>query len=297
MADRSLNMKRVKSAIVWGSLILGILVVSVLSIQKKANAEVKLLNIEIKGIAGDQQMISESEVKKILMKAHGAPLTKANIKTVNTRKLESKLRKDKRVARADIYLDAKNRLHVIVMQREPLMRVVVDGGHDYYIDHNGKAIPVTVGSAVRVPIISGITEEYTSKFALTDKPSKLKDMYHIMKYVSQDAFLTSLVEQAYVSQDSIGDIILVPKVGRERLILGDASNLEEKFSKLKIFYKEGLPRIGWNRYTSLNLKYASQVSGKLADPNAPKLYKVETAQDSVQMATTSISNNESSIHN
>jgi hypothetical protein len=101
-----------------------------------------------------------------------------------------------------------------------------------------------------------------------------------------------------VSADSIGDIIMIPKIGREQLIVGDARNLDEKFEKLKIFYQDVLPRLGWNRYKTLNLKYTAQITGQLANPNVPKIKTMEVPRDSTQtaMKAPSTSNNESIHH-
>jgi cell division protein FtsQ len=48
-------------------------------------------------------------------------------------------------------------------------------------------------------------------------------------------------------------------VGNHKIILGDCSDLEQKFKKLFAFYKDGLNKIGWNTYKTINLKYKNQV--------------------------------------
>jgi cell division protein FtsQ len=296
MSDRKLNIKRVRDAIIWLLLFISLGTVTFFAVQRKANADVKAVDIEIIGVLGDQKMISEKEIKRILMETAGKPITKSNIKTLNLRKLEQKLDRDKRIERADIYFDAKDILHVIVHQKVPVMRVVVENGADYYLDINGKKVQHTVGSAIRVPIVTGITETFTPAIFASDKPSKLRDIFVMLKKVQDDPFLTALVEQVHVNQDSIGDIIIIPKVGREQLVIGDARNLDEKFEKLKIFYRDGLPRLGWNRYKTLNLKYDNQIAGTLIDPTIPKIKMASIPHDSLQTAMVPKPNNNESIH-
>jgi hypothetical protein len=74
-----------------------------------------------------------------------------------------------------------------------------------------------VGSAVRVPVVTGVSEILLmQRFLTSDKPSSLKDVFNIMKYVSEDEFLSALIEQAHVENDSIGDIVLIPKIGQRK---------------------------------------------------------------------------------
>ena len=157
--------------------------------------------------------ISEKEINQILMLAAGKTLTKANINTLNLRRLEAKLNKDKRIERADLYFDSKNRLNVRIIQKKPVMRVIDEAGLQYYLDEHGKQIPVTKGSASRVPIVTGIRDKFNARLLASDKPSKLKDIFNIMKYVSKDAFLSALIEQVHIENDSAGDIVLIPKIG------------------------------------------------------------------------------------
>jgi len=266
MSDRKLNMKRVRDAMIWLTLIAGISALLFFSIMRKSNAEVKTLVVEIEKINDGEQLISEKEIKQILQLAAGKTITKANIKSLNLRKLEAKLNKDKRIQRADLYFDSKNRLHAHIIQKKPIMRVIEEEGGEYYLDENGKQVPVTRGSAVRVPLVTGIRDTFSLVNTKSDRQSKLKQVFDIMKYVAKDPFLTALIEQAHVEHDSIGDIVLIPKLGREKLIFGDASDIQAKFDNLKIFYRDGMPKLGWSRYKSLNLKYSHQVRGMLANP-------------------------------
>jgi cell division protein FtsQ len=284
MSVKKINMKRVRDVLIGTTLFVSIMMVLVFAIMRKSDAVIKSVDIDIVGVNGDQRMISSREVKMILMETAGKPLSKANIKSINIRKLEQKLDRDKRVEKSDIYFDAKDILHVKIYQKTPIMRVATADNTDYYLDVNGKKVPHSVGNAIRVPLVTGITEEFTPQIFTHDKPSKLREIYKILKKVHNDPFLSALVDQVHVNQDSIGDIIIIPKVGREQLIVGNANNLEEKFEKLKIFYKDGLPRLGWNRYKSLNLKYEDQIAGTLINPQIPEIKMEPIPKDSLQQA-------------
>jgi len=46
---------------------------------------------------------------------------------------------------------------------------------------------------------------------------------------------------------------------KQLILFGPMDEIEEKFKKLKLFYKEVLPKKGWNTYSSINLKYKNQI--------------------------------------
>jgi cell division protein FtsQ len=76
-------------------------------------------------------------------------------------------------------------------------------------------------------------------------------------YVDKDPFLKAFIEQIFVRADN--DLVLIPKVGSAKIIFGDTENMEGKFEKLLVFCKEGLNRIGWNKYRSIDLRFEGQI--------------------------------------
>jgi len=56
-----------------------------------------------------------------------------------------------------------------------------------------------------------------------------------------------------------GEIELISRVGNQPVLFGDINDMEEKFDKLLLFYKEGLSKTGWNQYKTINLTYKDQV--------------------------------------
>jgi cell division protein FtsQ len=79
----------------------------------------------------------------------------------------------------------------------------------------------------------------------------------LLRYIHADEFWNAQVAQLDI--DSKGRIRMYPQVGDERIEFGRPENLERKFAKLRIYYKEILPRTGWNRYGRVNLEYDGQI--------------------------------------
>jgi cell division protein FtsQ len=73
----------------------------------------------------------------------------------------------------------------------------------------------------------------------------------------ENSFWNAQIEQINVLKDN--DIELIPRVGDHIIYLGKIDNFEEKLKRLMIFYKDGLNKIGWNKYKRINLEYDNQI--------------------------------------
>jgi len=271
-------MKRVRDTIIWTLLIGGILALLFFSVQRKSKAKVTSLVVHIESMNGQDRFITESDIIRIIEKEAGRNINKADIRSLDIRHLEAKLNTDKRIGRADLYFDSNDRLNVKVSQKKPILRMIDNVGAEYYLDDKGFQIPTTIGSAIRVPIVTGLNEVFDPNFLVAEKRTKLKEVFDVAIYIAQDDFLKSLIEQIHV--DNSRDIILVPKIGKEKIIFGNADMIEDKFFNLKIFYKEGMTKLGWNRYKTLNLKYSGQVRGELSNPELAEK-PIMTVRDSI----------------
>jgi cell division protein FtsQ len=57
------------------------------------------------------------------------------------------------------------------------------------------------------------------------------------------------------------EIELIPRVGNQRILIGNADSLDVKLNNLQAFYKQVLPKVGWDTYKVINVKYTNQVIG------------------------------------
>ncbi|MFZ1360247.1 MAG: hypothetical protein WAS28_17240, partial [Saprospiraceae bacterium] len=93
-----------------------------------------------------------------------------------------------------------------------------------------------------------------------DKKNVYYKAFEVIKAIYKDPFMSAMTEQLLVDENK--DISIIPKLGNHKIILGDATDLENKFKKLAIFYKEGMPPEGWSLYKEINLKFKNQVVAK-----------------------------------
>ena len=84
-----------------------------------------------------------------------------------------------------------------------------------------------------------------------------KGLVKIALFLQEDRFWREQVEQIHVTPKQ--EIVLVPRIGNHIIEIGKADNLEKKLAKLEEFYKEGLSKVGWNKYNKINIEFDKQV--------------------------------------
>lgn len=237
-------------------MVLTIMGVLFMAVQRKMNATVTTVSITITGIKGGKNLVTKKGVKQMFRNYLGYDLEMSSIRDLDLMDMETMLEGDDRIKEAEVYIDNKDRLYIKIEQRVPILRVFSKANTTYYLDVDGNEIPAYRGATIRVPIASGNIESYDPRLLEEKADSRLKDVYKLAKYIHEDEFLAALIEQIDVQEN--GEVMMVPKVGRQKLDFGHVENMEERFEKLKILYKGGMEQVGWRKYDVLTLKYDSR---------------------------------------
>ena len=158
---------------------------------------------------------------------------------------------------------------VDVKQRNPIIRVINADGDSYYIDDEGKLMPLSDKYTMKVLVANGnIMEPYSRRYmysmedmgkdTLLNKTSMLDELYAVAKYIDTSSFWKAQVQQVYINSER--DMEIVPLAGDQKIIFGDTTCMEEKFKKLLTFYQQGLNTTGWwDKYAVINLKFKNQI--------------------------------------
>lgn len=240
----------------WLMFLFIVAMIWIIARNRKANTFADGLLVEVKELSGGDKLISERDVRQVLLSAFGSDLENSELASLDVDRMERVLENDPFVKNADVYIDQNNQVHIDIDQREPLVRVLDNHGNNYYLDAAGKKMPPSKNYAARVIVATGNVSPYTPEFRQKRK-SNLKDLFNLTQALLADEFLASFIQQIHVN--NAGDFILVPLIGDQKIILGPARKLEDKLDRLKIFYKEGMPYEGWRKYETINLKYSGQV--------------------------------------
>lgn len=182
----------------------------------------------------------------------GASLSKLNFKTI-----ENRIKINPYISDAELYSDLKGNLTVKVMLRRPIARMVRNDGPDGYIAEDGTIMPVSENFTSRVVLISGPFVRQLLRQQNMYQTPEGGQLMTMLKLIVDDEFWNAQITELEV--DSRLKIAFFPQVGDERIEFGKPENLDVKFRKLKIFYKEILPRVGWNKYNRVNLEYDGQI--------------------------------------
>ena len=212
--------------------------------------------------------VDRDDVMKLL-RDRGDSIKGQPMASVNVAELENVLNSHVAISDAEVYVSVDGEVSIEVKQRRPVIRVFNADNESYYIDEEGKMMPLSDKYTARVLIANGdLYEPYAKRYmysvqdierdSLACARSLLDDLYNLAMFIRKDPFWNAQVEQVFINGEK--EIELIPVVGDHRILLGDASDLEDKFKRLRVFYEEGLVPTGWwNNYSMINLKFKDQV--------------------------------------
>lgn len=193
----------------------------------------------------DHGFISKHEVLRLLTSKKLSPVGKP-MEEINTRQLEEELARHPLVGNVECFRTIGGRIGIEVTQRLPILRIMTVGGQNYYIDDQGKTMPIP-NSAAHVPVVTGHV----------DKAFATKELYEFGQFLQKHPLWKAQIQQINVTPTH--ELELVPMVGDHILFLGKPGDYEDKFNRLETFYRKGLNEVGWNKYSRISLEFNNQI--------------------------------------
>jgi cell division protein FtsQ len=189
--------------------------------------------------------VSEANIVAALKQAGLDPVGSL-MRTINTDKIETELLRNEMLARVVAYKTPSGLIRVDVKQKTPILRIF-SAGESFYIDSQGKLMPTSRRYTAHVPLASGYVEK---KLATTY-------LYEFALFLQEHEFWDNQIEQIYVYPDR--EVELIPRVGDHRILLGTLDDFREKLENLQLFYEQAIPKVGWEKYSIINLKFKNQI--------------------------------------
>ena len=237
---------------VWILIGMGTMVLFGGAMMQKSLKKCTGIQVEIAG-ATQNMFLDEKEILEILNlagKLEGSPVGK-----INLRAFETVLEKNSWIKNAEMYFDNNQVLQVKVLERQPIARVFVNGGSSFYVDSTALRLPLSDKLSARVPVFTNFPSE---KAALAKPDSTLLlGIVKLATYINADSFWTAQIAQVHINGQS--NFELVPLIGDQLILLGDAEQLDKKFNRLKAFYEQALIAQGINTYEKLEVRFDKQV--------------------------------------
>ena len=187
--------------------------------------------------------ITNQNVSKLLIQNYGT-LENVSKEILDLNQIEKTLKSNPMIKSAEVYLAIDGTLYAEVAQKKPIARVRTNAS--FYVDDEGKYMPLSTNYSARVPLITGYVDK-----------NHLEDIYKIADKVRHDTFLkTNVIE---IHQDRNQQIYLKLRECTFIVHLGKVTQLDKKINNLKAFYQKNLKDNTLNQYSMVNLKFDNQV--------------------------------------
>jgi cell division protein FtsQ len=189
--------------------------------------------------------LSKADIAAYLKNRKVYPLNR-KVEKINTDSIEKVLIKNEIIEKVKVVQTVSGKIKIIVSQKMPVMRIFTSRGN-YYVDRSGKTMPSNLEQAIYVPVASGNIEK---SFAISQ-------LYKFALFLQNDDFWNNQIEQIHVRSEN--EVEIVTRAGDQTIILGSLENFEKKLRKLRLFYEQVIPKMGWEKYSVINLKYKNQI--------------------------------------
>jgi len=248
-----ISFKSLKLPLIW--ITCSVLVFASIGFAKKEK-EAKVCGNVIIHISNqfNNYFIDEEDILSIISKDGNLSLVGNYVENLNLKTLENSLENEKFIKDAQVYKDLKGNIVVTAEQRRPVARIARADGPDAYLDDEGTILPISEKFTARVMLLTG---EYVDDFIEEGISEENQSYMDLVMKVNSDPFWKAQIAQLDI--DKAGEIFIYPQVSKQIVEFGPPDDLDIKFKKLEIFYRDILPFKGWNKYKRVNLTYLDQI--------------------------------------
>ncbi len=193
----------------------------------------------------DHTYVSVPEVKKLLH-LNNLDLIGQRLSQVRYRRVEYVVSVMRMVRRVECFSTNSGKIVVRIWQYSPILRVMQEQGN-FYVDATGQRLEISLNSAANVLVASGSIHDSIH----------VRRLYRMALLLRQDPFWEAQIVQIF--QKPNGEWVLIPRVGDYEIEFGLPNEVEDKLVRLKLFYEKALPKAGWEKYSSISVKYRKQI--------------------------------------
>ena len=197
------------------------------------------------------QMIDDNHIKVV-----GIPMKEIDLESIATQ-----LKQNPYVKTVNEVRFSSTKLRIVVTLKNILLHVYTQDGHQYFVDEEGYMLPFSMQVRENVPVVNGkINDAFVSGKNVTESQTNLHRVFKIASYMHHNDFYNAQFRQLYVMNNN--EVVLVPTVGRHKILFGTDKNMEEKLFNLQQTYQQGLAYVGMDQYATLDVRYKNRVIAK-----------------------------------
>lgn len=217
-----------------------------------------LQDIEVAFIEQDNNyFLDAAAVEKLILEERETELIGEKMGEIALRDIEQNLLNNPFIKKAEVYKSNSGVLNVEVAIRKPIARLINNSGNYIYLDEEGHKFPDSRLHSARVPLIRGDFEETVADTFVCET---LEAAMPVLKYIQHNKFWNAQVSEIAIMTS--GEMRVYPQVGDMYIEFGFPNRIVEKFDNVLEFYQQVVPKVGWEKYKSLNVKYKGQVVAK-----------------------------------
>ena len=206
------------------------------------------VTVEVKTETGGEPLFLTGDRITDELARRGIQLRGKRLDSIDLRKIERTLLSMPIYKRAEAFIaPSSSSVQIRLTEKLPLYIVQEPSGKSYYVTQGKGTITVNPTFAAYLPIVSGAV----------DLKMATGPVYDLMAALREDPYFTDYFGQVYV--DETDGIVLIPRIGTTRVIMGRESNWSEKLRKWRIFAESVLPKRGMNAFSYVNLDYGTQI--------------------------------------
>ena len=186
------------------------------------------------------------------------PIMGAFFSEINFLQLEARLQQHGLVQSCDVARDLDGNLLVRIEEPVPVARLIERSSElqhisGVYVSDRGRFFPISMNYSARVPLLTGTY--LTKRVSLADSASK--PLLGLLRTIRQNTFWRAMITD--INVDSLSSVTLTSAADNLQIELGKPTDLESKFTKLKLFYKYVLPLKHPEPYNRVSVQYQNQL--------------------------------------
>ena len=234
-------MKKVLQILKWGML-LSLMVVVLSFTNQKQNKQMVFLNQINIEVSEDEFMTEQIALKYI--EQHNFSFDSVALSNFYLNELEIAFLQHPAIKNAQVYSNQEGVININLQQRKAVVRIKTDNT-DYYLDEQGMKMPLSSEYTPRVLVVTGEVNE-----------SNHSSIFSFVERINKEKFWKSQITQLHFNNN---EVIIIPRVGSQKIHFGTLTDVNKKLGNLYQFYKQAMPVKGWQTYSEISLAYNNQI--------------------------------------
>lgn len=207
------------------------------------------------------RFITPREIRKFLDEELEGGYIGVQIDSIDLTRIEEILDSKSAILKSQAFTTKDSILNVVVTQKKPIVRFQ-KGTKGFYAVEDCSLFPLQSTYTSHVMVVDGyiplkIEHGYLGKPDTEEGCRWLKGIVGLVKYINASRTWQSKIVQITVQED--GNLLLIPREGRERFLFGQACDMEKKFEKMELYYKGIREEKGEDAYRTVDLRFEGQI--------------------------------------